>query len=147
MPRKQIIIIVISIFFVLSTIVLVVHTKYFSNILLSFNLIPKPETFTQLYFINHAQLPHRISIGQQQVFQFAIHNAEQRGVFYTYEVLLNTGNQNRKIIDNNTVFIQNNAYKIITEDFSLDTIATHAAIIVSLPYKDQQIHFWIRTAE
>lgn len=49
-------------------------------------LTPKPETFTELYFEDHLNLPKRVVVGQENSFSFTIHNLEGKNVNYPLEV-------------------------------------------------------------
>jgi len=53
----------------------------------------KPETFTELYFENHIDLPKTINRWQQYSFTFTIHNLEYKDMDYRYVVYLERDNE------------------------------------------------------
>lgn len=131
----------------LATIVLLVVNvvKYSRNIedfLRSYKLLPEPETFTELYFTDHLHLPSTIYPNQKQVFKVTIHNLENKDMKYPYEVYIDTKGS-KQLLDQNSIFLKNNAYKTITENFILINPATRSAVVVNLINKNQSIDFWI----
>ena len=104
----------------------------------------KSETFTELYFENHLNLPSVIKPNQPYYFEFTIHNVESQDMTYPYAVYLQAGDV--KIpINQNMVTIKNNQYKTIHEAFSVTAPVTKSEIVVNLLNKNQQIDFWIKS--
>jgi len=119
------------------------HNKNFMNAILLATTV-KPETFTELYFENHLNLPSKIKSDQTYSFSFTIHNLENKKMAYLYEVYLQgKGNSVKLPIDQNRVTIKKNQYKTIHETFSINAPIVRSEIIVNLINKNQQIDFWV----
>lgn len=107
----------------------------------------KPETFTELYFENHINLPNTIVLGKENSFKFTIHNLENKDMAYPYEVYIkcqDTGcNGQKQIIDQGSISIKNNQYKTISEDYNIELPTNRVMVVVNLINKNQQIDFWI----
>lgn len=100
----------------------------------------QPETFTELYFENHEQLPNKIVGWNKYIFSFTIHNLEDKDMEYPYSVY--TVRDGKKVITyhEDKVTIKKGEYKTITETIKalkpLDT-----KVVVELTDKNQQISF------
>jgi len=103
-----------------------------------------PKDYTELYFKDHLALPGDIILYKRNSFDFIIHNLENKDMRYSYEVYMEMGGE-RQYIDKDSVFLENNEYKIISQDFFITIPAQKAKIIINLVNKDQQIHFWMGT--
>ena len=107
----------------------------------------KPETYTELYFENHQNLPKEVISNQKYSFAFTIHNLEYKDVNYPYIVFLEDNGQ-KTVIDKDTVFLKQGQYKTITEPFILtNPVISRGEIIVKLTDKNQQIDFWLQNSE
>ena len=102
----------------------------------------KPETFTELYFENHLNLPGKIELYQDYPFKFTIHNLEYKDMNYPYEVYIDL-NGEKQVIEDSSVFVKSGEYKTINEDFTITLPTARAEVIVNLKDKNQQIDFWI----
>jgi len=102
----------------------------------------KPETFTELYFENHLQLPSTVSSNQTITFTFTVHNLEYKTYTYPYEVTLDQ-NGTKTSIDKGTFTLPQNGYKKVTETYTLTQPITRAKVDVNLTNKNQDIFFWI----
>lgn len=110
--------------------------------LYAWNIIPKPETFTELYFQNHESLPFEILPNQKYSFVFTLHNEENRNMIYPYSVYVLT--DNRKItLQQKSIALRENQVKNISINFSTSAALPKSKIIVDLPDKKQSIDFWI----
>jgi uncharacterized membrane protein len=102
----------------------------------------KPETFTELYFKDHINLPGKIEVGKKQSFSFTIHNLEYKNMTYRYEV---------KAIDDNTDLtvysgsdtLSHDEYKTIDGSYTVATASGRMKIEVLLPDQNQAIHYWL----
>lgn len=113
------------------------------NELKALGLLPKKESFTELYFTDHLKLPSTMGFNQRISFQFTVHNLENKNMDYPYEVFIVANGQPVRVLDKNTLSIRNQSSKTITEAFSSADIATHSAVVVNLPNNNQQIDFWV----
>lgn len=101
----------------------------------------KPETFTELYFEDHTNLPKTIKLYEFYSFDFTVHSLEYKDTDYSYIVYLQRENQ-KIILDQGKFNLKNNEYKSIKEDFG-PLKHLRAKIVVELVNKNQQIAFWI----
>ena len=106
------------------------------------------ESFTELYFENHQDLPSEYLLEDYE-FEFTIHNLENEDMDYPYDVYI-VYYDNEKIketftIDESSIVLKHNETKIITEEFSITEEHDYAKVIVST--NDQEIHFWLRSEE
>lgn len=101
----------------------------------------KPETFTELYFEDHTNLPSIVKNRYRYNFSFTIHNSEYRDMTYPYEVYVNT-NGKREMIEKNSVNLPHDGKLTIKENFQVRS-ATRSAVVVNLINKNQEIRFWI----
>jgi hypothetical protein len=111
------------------------------NELVAFNLVPRPEKLTELYF-NTVDLPDAVTANQEIHFAFVIHNLETMNYQYTYVVLVNT-HGTRHIIDHGTVLVLSNQYYIKKVEIRLARSSEKRNVIVELTNKQQSIDFWI----
>lgn len=103
----------------------------------------KPETFTELYFENHLNLPSKVMLKEPYSFSFTIHNLENQDMAYPYEVYIDEGKGKKLILDKNNITVQKNAFITIQEGFILNQSITRDKVIINLTAKNQQIDFWI----
>ena len=106
----------------------------------------KPETFTELYFENHLQLPANISYNQENKFAFTVHNLEYKTITYPYEVYIKCSDVGclgeKQIIDEGKITLKHDEYKTIPESFTLTTPTGRIEVVTNLINKNQQIDFW-----
>lgn len=101
----------------------------------------KPETFTEVYFEDHTNLPKTIKKHEEYSFVFTIHNLEYKDMKYSYIVFLQRDNQ-KIILDQGNLNLKDNEFKSVKEDFGpLKNLK--AKIVVEIINKNQQIDFWM----
>ena len=103
----------------------------------------KPETFTELYFENHQTLSKQTEIQKAQTFSFTIHNVEYNKMTYPYEVYIEDTEGNRAEILKDIVVLNHDEKKTIPVYYELLQPLTRAKVVVNLPTKNQEIHYWI----
>lgn len=108
----------------------------------AWKLLPEPETFTELYFNNSANLPSTVKIGTPLKFSFVIHNEEYQTMNYPYQVYI-ASPSGEQLIDLRSITLNQNEYKTISEAFSIPTPMKRDEVIVKLTNLNQQIDFWI----
>jgi hypothetical protein len=101
----------------------------------------KPETFTELYFEEHNNLPNVIEPNRSYNFTFTIHNLESQRMNYLYIVYLQTVSK-KTILNQGSVNLADGEYKSITEYFGPLT-NFRIKITVELINKNQLIDFWM----
>lgn len=105
----------------------------------------KPETFTELYFENHLNLPSTANKEKEYSFEFTIHNLEYKEMNYPYEVYIET-NGTKKYIEKKSVSLNHDNFVTIKQEFSVNE-ATRSAVVVNLINKNQEIRFWMEGEE
>ena len=106
------------------------------------SLKPQPERFTELYFENHTNLPKNIIIGKANSFSFTIHNLEYEKTAYLYKVYAESEGIKQEF-DSNSVTLNQDESRTITENFVILVPITRPKIVVLLTEKNQSIDFWI----
>lgn len=101
----------------------------------------KQDTFTELYFENHTQLPKLVDANKNYTYKFTIHNKTGNDITYTYSVYYDI-NGVKYFLDNNTALIKNGGYKSIQEVFIPTSTLPRVKIVVELVNIHQQIAFW-----
>ena len=130
--------------------VLVVEMLFFLNVnrasiydkLVTFDLIPKPEKMTELYFNNNADLPDSATSNQEIHFAFVIHNLETTDYQYVYEVSV-IANGMRHIVDRGNVLAKDNQYYVRNEEINLMNAPGRREVVVELINMHQSIDFWV----
>lgn len=117
------------------------NRDFISNELVAFDLLPRPEKLTELYF-NTVDLPVSVTTNQEIRFAFVIHNLEMTNYRYSYVVSVNT-HGTRHIIDRGAVLVQSNQYYVKNEKLLLVQSLERRNVIVELTNKQQSIDFWI----
>ncbi|HSW89039.1 MAG TPA: hypothetical protein VLG12_07795 [Candidatus Saccharimonadales bacterium] len=117
-------------------------TKRIYPELYAWNIIPKHESFTELYFENHEKLPFEILPQQNYSFSFTIHNQEYKNMMYSYAAYLLTNNQ-KISLKKEKVFLHQNQKQTISVQFSTSSALPRSKVIVNLPEENQAIDFWI----
>jgi len=102
----------------------------------------KPETFTELYFEDHINLPNKIIRDKVYRFSFTIHNLENTDTNYPYEVYIDVKGD-KEFIDRGSVFVKNNEYITIDRSYMLTTPSGKVKIEVLLVDQNQSISFWL----
>lgn len=115
------------------------------DVLTQKKLVPLPETFTELYFANHNQLPHLLKNNEVAHFAFTIHNEENKTVTYPYTVDYVTEDKTY-LIETNYITLINNEYKTIEENFQVSSPPQRSKVVVTLRNKQQSISFWLSKA-
>ncbi|MBU1130212.1 hypothetical protein KKE45_02720 [Patescibacteria group bacterium] len=101
----------------------------------------KTETFTELYFENHTELPEKIVSGQLYPFSFTIHNLENNDMLYPYTVSLQREGVNL-VVEEGIVDLKSNQYMTVeTVIGPLSDIPKK--VVVELTDKNQIISFWM----
>lgn len=102
----------------------------------------KPETFTELYFEDHINLPKAAIKNKVNDFKFTIHNLEYKTMTYPYTIYAEVDGIKQEL-DKGSVTLRHDDYRTILESFSLVSDAKRAKITVLLTDKNQSIHFWM----
>lgn len=139
-------------FFLIATLItfifgaLFIAYQYKSEIYARLNewkLIPQKESFTELYFENHLNLPKYIITGRKMDFSFTIHNLEGQAMNYPYAVYFVSDEGRITTINSSVATSSDGEYKTIPVEYTLNTLAPSGAIYVELSRKKQDIHFMV----
>lgn len=103
-------------------------------------LIPIQESFTELYFTNHHNLPSQIRLNEKQYFSFTIRNLENKDLDYKYVVFLSYPD-NQEIVDSKTIYLKNGESLNINEAFLINKSTSKATVSVRLSKFNQEIRF------
>ncbi len=95
------------------------------------------ERFTELYFTNYQELD-KYSNGKSE-FSFTLHNAEGEDKEYNYMIKVN-GDE----VKEGKIFVEDGGFTNVKEFVILDVPFDEDKIEVSLPEKDQEIHFFVK---
>ncbi len=102
----------------------------------------QPETFTELYFEDHTNLPSETILFYDNRFKFTIHNLEHKDMSYPYEVYFDWDGTH-KTIATGTAFLSHDESTTIDVGFILNEPIARQKIVVELIGLNQQIHFWL----
>ena len=105
----------------------------------------KPETFTELYFEDHLNLPKIITSHGNYNFTFTLHNLENRDMEYPYVVYLETADK-KIILEQGVIGLNDGGYQSVKEDFG-PLKPVRMKITVELVNKNQKISFWMEKGE
>lgn len=112
------------------------------NELNGLKLIPTPERFSELYFINPESLPSSTTAGKTVSFSFAISNAEGVTTTYPYSVYFQYPDGAKAIFATGTVSLADNASTTIAISHTFTASNLTGEVVVNLPsLNNQQIDF------
>ncbi len=104
---------------------------------------PEKESFTQLYFNNHKELPEYSQDSYK--FSFTIDNHENKEYIYNYVVKLIENNK-EIVLEENQITLKDKEKNEINKELKFD-VENKAMLQVSLKDKNQEIHFWIKNKD
>lgn len=113
----------------------------------SLRLLPREETFTELYVNDFAtlakNLPTSIAPKKSILFSFSVHNLEGRHMSYPYAVYIVDQATGTTTIDQNVLEMKDGVTKSLTEKYTFHATSTGATVYVHLLKPDQSIHFFV----
>lgn len=134
-------VIIIIIALISAVVVLYIYRDAAYTQLNNWDLIPRPETFTELYFDNASSLPRATVAGQPVSFAFTIHNVEGTTTVYTYIVYFQGDDGSRTIFTGDNVSLASDASTTISVAHTFPTSNEQGEVVVDLPALNQQIDF------
>jgi hypothetical protein len=108
--------------------------------LYDFKLVPIKETFTELYFANHLNLPKQLIIGNNVTFSFVIHNLEGQDMAYPYNIYIKD-ELNTYPIEQSTVVVKKDEYRNVDISYSPTINLAKGMVVVELTDLHQELHF------
>jgi hypothetical protein len=115
----------------------------FSIELYRLKLIPQGETFTELYFEDHADISHvSPQAGQAIPFSFVINNLE--GVDKSYNYIVYFQNEEKKfLMDKGTVNLDDGQGLSIKQNYIFQGNYSKGRVVVKIINSGQEIHFLV----
>jgi hypothetical protein len=121
----------------------------------TWQLSPRPQAVTELYFTHYQQLPTQLDAEAKQDVTFTIHNLEHRTTTYHYKlVAMSTDVRTERLLATGVVTLEHDKTRVTSRTVVVPTLATRIAIKVSLEYEGlafgsdtpslqtQSIHYW-----
>ncbi|MFA6570501.1 MAG: hypothetical protein WCT77_04615 [Bacteroidota bacterium] len=103
----------------------------------------KPETFTELYFEDHTNLPKEFSSNKTYSFSFTIHNLEYKDFTYQYEVR-SIDELGFSLLQKDSITLKHDEFRTIPVSFkTLKVESNRFQVEVKILDKNQTIHFWM----
>ncbi|MBT4175145.1 DUF1616 domain-containing protein [archaeon] len=107
------------------------------------------ESFTELYFEDHENLPSNIQLNKDYHFQFSIHNLENQQIAYNYTIYIeyytNEKLQYTETINSDSIILEHDQIATISESFEINE--DFEQIKIGIETNDQEIHFWVEEEE
>jgi hypothetical protein len=102
---------------------------------------------TELYFLNHEELPFSVEKNKNYNFSFAVHNLEDEDLNYTCSIIQKIDNRSPLILEDGICRLKKREYKYFTKSFNVTLDFEYAKITVKLEYlnKTQEIHFFVKS--
>ncbi len=108
--------------------------------------IKATESFTELYFEDHEEIPTILELNEWQSFEFTIHNLENEQTTYNYNVYIeyynsrNKVGQTTKILDDSITL---NHDEFFTEEVEYTLTEEYSSAKITVAANGQTIHFWL----
>ncbi len=116
--------------------------KNINEKLSDWKLIPIPETYTELYFEDHASLPKKTKAGEITTFSFTVHNMEGIVTEYPYEVYFKYTQLGWKVLfEKGIVTLNPGESKTIKVSHMWRSSELQGKVVVELLGLDQYIDF------
>ena len=107
------------------------------------------ESFTELYFEDHANLPNNIQLNKEYLFKFSIHNLENQQIDYIYTIYIeyytNEELQSTETINSDSITLEHDQTATISESFEINEDFELVKVIIET--NNQEIHFWVEEEE
>lgn len=120
------------------------NKSFVYTLLNHYDLLPKKESYTELYFENSAFIPEEVEPRDVVSFSFTVHTVGDARADEPYVVYFETGDGYVDTIDRGTLHLGDGEYKTITETYTFTEKTSAGRIVVELPGLNQTIHFLIR---
>lgn len=108
------------------------------------HLIPRKETFTELYLNKYPQIPARLLVAKQVYpFTFTVRNIEGVRTAYPYEVYFKNATGTVRNISKRTIVLEDGESAVIREEFRVIDPNEFGTVVINLINLEQEIHFFI----
>lgn len=109
----------------------------------SWDLLPKTEPLSELYFTSPKALPTSYAPGQPLALAFTIHNATKATHRYEYQIFEQNESKNKTILETNTVTIAAAKTIALKRQVTLTDLGTPVEVGVDLRDAHQTITVWL----
>lgn|GEM_PF-1094978 len=121
----------------------------------AWQLLPRPQRLSELYFANDVPLPSTLKANTKQKVAFVIGNGEDQTTLYHYRlVAVGDGASSEHLLSEGAVSIANSQFQTVRETVTVPPISTRMEIKVVLEYEGiafgdtrlsperQSVHYW-----
>lgn len=110
-------------------------------------LVPRKETYTELYFYDASSLPLRVTKRNRPSFSFVVRNHEGRVMSYPYRVFLSSSaGTNTSVFATGTIMLEPDEQKVTTVQLSFPKTPPASLITVQLAESEKEIYFHINNS-
>lgn len=106
-----------------------------------YNLVPKEEHYTELYFEDPTHLPSKVATGDKVSFSFTVHSMEGKNTERLYIVYFASDDGYNDMIDNGMLSLGDGEYKTLSESYTFARKVNAGRVVVELPTLNQKIDF------
>jgi hypothetical protein len=114
------------------------------GILQKLNLLPKEESYTELFIDDHQTLPNYLAPGRVATASFTLRNYEHKNEHYKFLITKTLG-KDTETIGSGSADVAHNQTKSIEFHYGVATTEAKTRIEVLLPEKKQSIHFYVNS--
>ena len=121
----------------------------FAKQLAAWQVLPRSEPLTELYFKDYRKLPTTLQAGAMASTSFVIHNLEHQHLTYRYEITAVSDNNAETLLGFGDLVLSHDQSRDIRQSFTLPSTTGSTMIKVTLHYnsqskpKEQAIHYWV----
>jgi hypothetical protein len=121
----------------------------------SWNLIPRQERLTELYFSDYHQLPTTVRSGVPEKLSFVVHNLEHQVTTYRYDFTIVSDTNKIQPLGAGEITLQDGASQLVHQTIVPPSYGSHAMVRVDLAYtgiafgktipthEAQSIDYWV----
>lgn len=121
-------------------ILLLLLWKPFLNLMDHWLLLPRPETFSGIYFVDYHAIPKEVAPGETIYFPFVIQNRETAGKNYHYKIIL-SNLEGTKTLQEGTVWVDKGQDKSLTGKYLAGPQRRKEMITIELNAGEEKLHF------
>ena len=102
-------------------------------------VLPRPQSVTELYFTSNQNLPQVIQSGVPQQINFTIHNEENQPILYRYTLVAQSvDNGSTQLLAEGKEQLAHDQTKKVSQKIDVPNIGNHLQIIVNIEYANRQ---------
>lgn len=122
----------------------------------TWQVLPRPERFSELYFTDYHQLPNSLYVGSNQKVHFTVHNFEHRTTTYYYTLTAFAPDKlAEQPLAHGSLTLNHNQSQAVTQAVVVPALSTRIMVQISLQYsgivpgatqpsvETQSIHYWL----